>query len=106
MKLLHRVVDPLSILPIKRNHVYRRNKLNFHKSKIFSLVTSDSTWNNDFINPTNKLRKLAEKNKDGELISLWAGKNYQKINNKTCLGILNQLNFEFNNPQNKKIEEI
>ena len=47
---------------------------------------------------TNKLRKLAEKNKDGELISLWAGKNYQKINNKTCLGILNQLNFEFNNP--------
>ena len=37
-------------------------------------------------------------NKDGELISLWAGKNYQKINNKTCLGILNQLNFEFNNP--------
>ena len=58
MNLLHRVVDPLTILPIKRNHIYRRNKLNFHKSKIFSLVTSDTTWNNDFINPINKLRKL------------------------------------------------
>ena len=28
---------------------------------------------------TNKLRKIAENNKNGEFISLWAGKNYKKI---------------------------
>ena len=44
---------------------------------------------------TNKLRKIAENNNNGEFTSLWAGKNYKKINNKTCLGILNQLNYEF-----------
>ncbi len=57
MKLLHRVVDPIEILPIKRNHIYRKNKLNFHKSKTFSLVISDNNWNKDFINSVNKLRK-------------------------------------------------
>ena len=57
MKLLYWVVDPIEILPIKRNHIYRKNKLNFHKSKIFSLKTSDSSWNDDFINRVNKLRK-------------------------------------------------
>ena len=67
MNLLHRVVDPLEILPIKRNHIYRKNKLNFNKTKIFSLLTSDSTWNNDFINPVNKLRKID--------IGVEAGKN-------------------------------
>ena len=57
MNLLHRVVDPIKILPIKRNYIYRINKLNFRKSKTFCLVTSDSTWNDDFINSVNKLRK-------------------------------------------------
>ena len=54
MKLLHRVVDPLEILPIKRNHIYRKNKLNFHKSKTFSLLISNNNWNKDFINSVNK----------------------------------------------------
>ena len=57
MKLLNRVVDPIEILPIKRNHIYRKNKLNFHKSKTFCLVINDSNWNKDFINSVNKLRK-------------------------------------------------
>ena len=51
------MVDPIEILPIKRNHIYRKNKLNFHKSKTFSLLTSDINWNNNFLNPINKLRK-------------------------------------------------
>ena len=57
MKMLYRIVDPLEALPIKRTHIYRKNKLIFHKSKTFCLTTIDSTWNNDFINSVNKLRK-------------------------------------------------
>ncbi len=57
MNLIHRVVDPFEILPIKRTHIYKRNKLNFNESKTFSLLSSDSTWNDNFINPINKLRK-------------------------------------------------
>ena len=67
MDLIHRVVDPLEILPIRRTHIYRKNKLNFNKTKYFSLLTSDINWNNDFINSTNKLRKLD--------IDVEAGKN-------------------------------
>ena len=58
MNLLPQVVDPLKILPIKRTHIYRKNRLNFNKTKTFCLVTSDSTWNNDFLNRVNKLRKI------------------------------------------------
>ena len=57
MNMLYRVVDPLDALPIKRTHIYRKNKLIFHKSKTFCLATIDSTWNDDFINSVNKLRK-------------------------------------------------
>ena len=45
------------ILPIKRNYIYRKNKLNFNKNKTFCLLTIDSTWNDNVINPINKLKK-------------------------------------------------
>ena len=51
---------------------------------------------------TNNLRKIAEDNKNGEFMSLWAGKNYKKISEKTCIEILNQLNLQFNNPKSPK----
>ena len=45
MKLLHRVVDPLEILPIKRNHIYRKNKsLDTNEWFILSYKDNDLKW--------------------------------------------------------------
>ena len=55
------VADPFEIKPLTRKQIYRRKKLKFDKTQIISLMTEDSTFNNNFLNFKSKVGLLSKK---------------------------------------------